>query len=558
MRAFRDLSVKWKLTWVIMVASMTPLLLCCAALIGYEVITFRDGLIRGLSSEAEFIGSNNLGNLRFHALGIDTRDDAEKTLSTLQANKHIVSAAIYSPDGELFANYLRLGQSDEFPDEPRKSEHVFVDNHLILFRPIVQDTDSLGTIYIKSDLEEVNARLIQYAGIVGMFLLGSFLVAFFLAAVLQRIISRPILKLAHTTKIVSKNKDYSARAEKLADDEVGVLIDGFNEMLSQIQDRDKELRMATEDLKESKGQLEDYSHNLEEKVSQRTHELKEKNERLEETLGQLQDMQNQIILQQKMASLGTLTAGIAHEIKNPLNFVNNFSELSIGLMQELREDIEKEKSRINPTTVENIDEILSDMEENITRINTHGKRADSIVRNMLLHSRGKPGETQDTDLNSLLDEYVSLAYHGMRAKDSSFNITINKDYDDSIGKVKAVPQDLSRVFLNILNNACYATHEKRVEVRDKFDPILAVSTKNLNGSVEVRIRDNGKGIPQDHLNKIFNPFFSTKPSGQGTGLGLSISYDIIVQQHKGDIRVETEEGSFTEFVISLPKAKATL
>ncbi|MCG8605364.1 ATP-binding protein, partial [bacterium] len=151
-----------------------------------------------------------------------------------------------------------------------------------------------------------------------------------------------------------------------------------------------------------------------------------------------------------------------------------------------------------------------------------------------------------------------LAYHGMRAKDSSFNISINKDYDNTIGKVEAVPQDLSRVFLNILNNACYATHEKKTEVTDNFDPTLAVSTKNLNGSVEVRIRDNGKGIPKDHLNKIFNPFFSTKPSGQGTGLGLSISYDIIVQQHKGDIRVETEEGSFTEFVISLPKAKARL
>ncbi|MCG8605336.1 HAMP domain-containing protein, partial [bacterium] len=404
MRPFRDLSVKWKLTWVIMIASVTPLLLCCAAFIGYEVMTFRGGLVRGLSSEAEIIGSNNLGNLRFHALGIDTRDDAEQTLSTLRANRHIVSAAIYAPDGRLFANYLRAGQSDEFPTTPRKSEHVFVDNHLILFKPIVQDTDSLGTIYIKSDLEEVNARLTQYAGIVSMFLLGSFLVAFFLAAILQRIISRPILELAHTTKVVSQNKDYSIRAEKQADDEVGVLIDGFNEMLGQIQERDKELRMATEDLKESKSQLEDYSRNLEEKVGLRTRELKEKNERLEETLGQLQEMQNQIIMQQKMASLGTLTAGIAHEIKNPLNFVNNFSELSIGLMQELKEDIEKGKFHIDPERAENIDEILSDMEENIVRINSHGKRADSIVRNMLLHSRGKPGETQETDLNALLDE----------------------------------------------------------------------------------------------------------------------------------------------------------
>lgn len=203
--------------------------------------------------------------------------------------------------------------------------------------------------------------------------------------------------------------------------------------------------------------------------------------------------------------------------------------------------------------LEDIEEILDDLRKNVEKINEHGKRADSIVRNMLLHSRGRPGERQKTDINALLVEYVNLAYHGMRAQDASFNIKIETDYDSSIGLVEVVPQDLSRAFLNTLNNACYAAHEKKKEMRDAFSPTLSVVTKNLDDLVEIRIRDNGNGIPQDILDEIFNPFFTTKPTGQGTGLGLSISYDIIVEEHKGEIKVETEEGGYTEFIISLPK-----
>ncbi len=553
MRAFRHLSIKWKLTLIIMITSAAALLLSCAAFVGYEVITFRRGMVRELSTQAEIIGSNNAGNLRFYALGIDTKDDAEQILNTLQVNQHIVSACIYSQEGKIFAKYLRGDRVDDFPAEPLENKHRFEDNHLVLFKPIIQDNDRVGTVYIKSDLEEMYARLKQYAGIVAMFMLGAFVIAFVLSSILQRIISKPILQLAQTTRIVSDNKDYSVRAVKHSQDEVGMLIDGFNEMLTQIQERDVELMTATENLEVSKGKLEDYSRTLAEKVDARTRELKDKNVELEETLQQLKEMQHQIIMQQKLASLGALTAGIAHEIKNPLNFVTNFAELSTDLTQELREDIEKQKGILEPQAFEDIEDILDDLRKNAEKINEHGKRADSIVRNMLLHSRGRPGERQKTDINALMAEYVNLAYHGMRAKESSFNIKIETDYDNSIGLVEVVPQDLSRVFLNILNNACDAAYKKKKEMRDEFSPTLSVVTKNLDDLIEIRIHDNGKGIPRENLDKIFNPFFTTKPTGEGTGLGLSISYDIIVEEHKGEIKVETEEGSYTEFIISLPK-----
>ncbi|HEY9666760.1 MAG TPA: ATP-binding protein, partial [Coleofasciculaceae cyanobacterium] len=300
-------------------------------------------------------------------------------------------------------------------------------------------------------------------------------------------------------------------------------------------------------------QLADYSRTLEIKVEERTHQLQEKNNELATTLQKLKATQDQIIAQEKLASLGALTAGIAHEIKNPLNFVNNFAELSAELTEELLEEIDNQKERLNSETVEYIEEILADLEQNVKKINQHGRRADNIVRGMLMHSRGKAGEREAIDLNSLLAEYVNLAYHGMRAKDTSFNITIETNYDNSLGRVKVVPQDISRVFLNIVNNACYSAHEKKKEIGKGFSPTLWVSTKDLGEQVEICIRDNGKGIPEDALDKIFNPFFTTKPTGQGTGLGLSISHDIIVQQHRGDIKVKTEAGQYAEFTIILPK-----
>jgi signal transduction histidine kinase/HAMP domain-containing protein len=267
---------------------------------------------------------------------------------------------------------------------------------------------------------------------------------------------------------------------------------------------------------------------------------------------ELKAAQTQLIQSEKMASLGQLTAGIAHEIKNPLNFVNNFSELTKELSVEVIEEIEKLNQSIDPKDAEYIIGIMRDIESNVKKINEHGKRADSIIRGMLLHSRGKSGEMQPSDLNALLSEYVALGYHGLRATDNTFNIKIETDYDPSVGKINVVPQDISRVFLNMINNACYSTVQKKAELKEAYFPILKVSTERTADKVIIRIRDNGKGISPAIVERIFNPFFTTKPAGSGTGLGLSISYDIIVQEHHGEIKVESTEGEFAEFTITLP------
>ncbi len=275
-------------------------------------------------------------------------------------------------------------------------------------------------------------------------------------------------------------------------------------------------------------------------------ELQEKNAEIIRT-------QEQLITQQKLASLGALTAGIAHEIKNPLNFVNNFAELSIELVDELQQLLHQEKKNLESGRLAEIEETVTTLKQNAARIQEHGKRADSIVRSMLQHSRGKAGERQLTDINALLEEDINLAYHGMRAQDSSFNIKIEKDLDQSIGKLEVVPQDISRVFLNIINNGCYAAHRKKMDQSGDLSPTLSVRTRNMVNTVEIRIRDNGNGIPESVRDKLFAPFFTTKPAGHGTGLGLSISYDIVVHGHNGQITFETVEGEFAEFIISLPK-----
>ncbi len=301
-------------------------------------------------------------------------------------------------------------------------------------------------------------------------------------------------------------------------------------------------------------QLEGYSRTLEQKVEIRTQELQQTNQELASTLQTLTTTQAQIIAQEKLASLGALTAGIAHEIKNPLNFVNNFAELSVELTQELCEEIANQQERLDPETREYIAETLNDLQQNAQKINEHGKRADNIVHAMLMHSRGQAGDRQMTDINALLKEAIELSYHGMRAKMPSFNINIKTDYADNLGQVNVVPQNISRAFINIINNACYTTHKKKMRlIAEEFLPLISVTTKDLNQRIEIHIRDNGEGIPQEALDKIFNPFFTTKPTGEGTGLGLSITHDIIVQQHQGEIKVETEVNVYTYFIVILPK-----
>jgi len=255
---------------------------------------------------------------------------------------------------------------------------------------------------------------------------------------------------------------------------------------------------------------------------------------------------------EKLASLGQLTAGIAHEIQNPLNFVNNFSSLSIDLADELKEYVEKEKENIDKDTMLDIEEVIEMIESNVTKINEHGKRAERIVKGMLQHSRGSSGEFEEAELNNLVSEYVNLAFHGMRAKDKSFNTAINTDLDPKIGKIRIPLVSVCIPALNPSIIQCYAVDQKKNKTEGEYAPEVRVSTKKIGNNIEIRIRDNGTGMPQEVIDKIFNPFFTTKPTGEGTGLGLSMSFDIITQIHQGKLEVNSEDGEFTEFVITIP------
>ena len=266
--------------------------------------------------------------------------------------------------------------------------------------------------------------------------------------------------------------------------------------------------------------------------------------RLAETHEALKSAQTQLVQSEKMASLGALTAGIAHEIQNPLNFVTNFSEVNSDLLADMKEEITNKNYN-------EVKKIADDLIINQEKINHHGKRADSIVKNMLQHSRSTSSQKELTDINKLADEYLRLSYHGFRAKDKSFNSTINTDFDESIEKINIVPQDIGRVLLNLYNNAFYAVDEKKKKVGDSYTPSIEVTTKKINNRVEITVRDNGNGISLDVLDKIFQPFFTTKPTGQGTGLGLSLSYDI-VKAHGGELKVETSEGEGVKFIVILP------
>jgi len=278
---------------------------------------------------------------------------------------------------------------------------------------------------------------------------------------------------------------------------------------------------------------------------------------VEASLKDLRTAQDRLVQTEKLASLGQLTAGIAHEIKNPLNFVNNFSAVSVELIDELREALGG--VHLDSKLRAEITEIADTLQGNLDKVVQHGKRADAIVKNMLLHSREGSGEHRPVDINALVDESLNLAYHGARAEKQGFNIALERSFDPAAGEVDLFPQEITRALLNLISNGFYAATKRKAEANGgDYEPTLAATTKSLGDSVEIRIRDNGTGIPPEAREKLFNPFFTTKPAGEGTGLGLSISHDIIVKQHAGSIEVDTQPGEFTEFRIVLPRAGASL
>ena len=265
---------------------------------------------------------------------------------------------------------------------------------------------------------------------------------------------------------------------------------------------------------------------------------------IEKAYSELKATQQQLIHSEKMASLGELTAGIAHEIQNPLNFVNNFSEVSEELIEEMKEEIKNKDFK-------EVEAIADDLRDNLVKINHHGKRADGIVRGMLQHSRSGDGTKEPTDLNKLVDEYLRLAYHGLRAKDKDFNANMVTEYEDSLDPMEVVPQQIGRVMLNLITNAFHAVKERSQKEPQGYEPTVWVGTRKTEKGVEISVRDNGGGIPEEIRDKIFQPFFTTKPTGEGTGLGLSMSYDIVTKGHGGDLRVHSETGKGSEFTIIL-------
>jgi signal transduction histidine kinase len=282
--------------------------------------------------------------------------------------------------------------------------------------------------------------------------------------------------------------------------------------------------------------------------------VEERTVELQRRYGELQAAQANLIQAEKMASLGQLTAGIAHEIKNPLNFVNNFASLSVELLGELKETTETAVAALDDEKRAEVHETMELLTGNLEKIAEHGRRADNIVKSMLEHSRGVSGARREVDVNALVDEALNLAYHGARAQDQGFNITLERAFDPGLAQIELAPQEMTRVFLNLFGNGFYAANKRvRENCGGSFRPTLAVTTREGGDAVEIRVRDNGAGIPPDIRGKLFQPFFTTKPTGEGTGLGLSISYDIVTQQHGGTITVHSEPGEFTEFTVRLPR-----
>ena len=315
-------------------------------------------------------------------------------------------------------------------------------------------------------------------------------------------------------------------------------------------------RLLREEAEKAKRLIEAQNVQLEQLVGERTAALTHQAEELRGALTELRTTQAQLIQSEKMASLGELTAGIAHEIQNPLNFVNNFAEVSAELVTELEEEQARPARDLGLEA-----ELLADLKQNLQKISQHGGRAASIVRGMLEHSRTSSGERTPTNLNQLADEYLRLAYHGLRAKDKTFNATLQPDFDPALPLVEAVGPDLGRVLLNLLTNAFYAVKQRQLRGEAGYQPTVGISTRRVGEGVEIRVRDNGTGMPESVQAKIFQPFFTTKPTGEGTGLGLSLSYDIVTQGHGGTLAVESQEGQGTTFCVALPlngKAHLTL
>lgn len=399
-----------------------------------------------------------------------------------------------------------------FPEKEHPDPDMISNNSIIVKKSPFKTEMMSGAIMLGFSTKEIaqSKEKIKLTSIVVSSFI--FVVGILIGFLMARNISVPVLRLRDAAIRVGEG-NLDQKVDNLPNDEIGELGRAFNKM---VDDLSKTRRQLTSTVST-----------------------------LNNTLAELKNTHTQLIQSEKMASLGELTAGIAHEIQNPLNFVNNFSEINTELIDEMKDELSAGNNSEAITIANNI-------RDNEEKINHHGKRADAIVKNMLLHSRKNTGQKELTDLNFLADEYLRLSYHGIRAKEKSFNATFETNFDKSIGKITIVPQDIGRVFLNLYNNAFYAVNEKRKVAVENYQPAISITTKKFNDYVQITVKDNGNGIPENIINKIFQPFFTSKPAGEGTGLGLSLSYDIITKEHGGTIEAQTREGKGTTFIIKIP------
>lgn len=359
----------------------------------------------------------------------------------------------------------------------------------------------------------------------------------------SRQIGGPIKKITGMAKDVSSG-NFDVKSEYRAKDEIGFLGKTLEEMSGSLKESFIKIERQNKE-------LEEYNRTLEDKVKERTVELKNKNSELEQLLARLKQTQEQLIMHEKLASLGALTAGIAHEIRNPLNFVNNFSSLTTGLTDELNDEISRYKESISSEDLQVIEEIMTDIKLNVSKINQHGKRAENIVKNMLDHSSGDAGSFRGCSFAELVDDALNLAYHSFKNDNPDINVSFIKDYENDLPEVIINVQAVSRVVVNIVNNSLYVLSEK-LKNQESFIPEINIKIVRNNDYINLFIRDNGNGISENIINKIFEPFFTTKPTGKGSGLGLSLSYDIITKMHNGEMTVKSESGEYTEFKVILP------
>jgi two-component system NtrC family sensor kinase len=414
---------------------------------------------------------------------------------------------------------VRAAQAVGHDQQPQEALNIQGQEVLTASAPI----SPLGwTMFVELPVNEAYASLYEALWRLAWVLLAALVFAIAAGMVLARRMVVPIRALSAGADRIG-NGDFAQRISIKTGDELEGLANRFNDMGARLQES-----YAT----------------LENQVEERTKQLSE-------SLDDLRTAQDRLVQTEKLASLGQLTAGIAHEIKNPLNFVNNFSAVSTELIEELNDVLKL--AALEGKTREEVDELTQMLKGNLEKIVQHGKRADSIVKNMLLHSREGTSENRPAEINALVEESLNLAYHGARAEKAGFNITLERDLDPEAGTIEVFPQEITRVFLNLVSNGFYAATKRKEIESEGFEPTLRASTRNLGNRVEIRFRDNGIGIPSEVRDKMFTPFFTTKPPGEGTGLGLSMSHDIVVKQHGGTIDVDTKLGAFTEFVIVLPR-----